>query len=104
MAVARAFGNFLYWCAGADPDLTDSDSLRRIERARYVCIGLSVLLTATAAGLSMTMVIGLIRHTFESWHILAGVFWALFIFNIDRWLVSTVDYGKLDPNTNGDAP
>src|SRR5215470_13454033 len=104
MALTRAFGNFLHWCAGADPDLTGSNSLQRIERTRYVCIGLSVLLTATAAGLSMTMVIGLIRHTFDSWHILVGAFWALFIFNIDRWLVSTIDYGSLDPDTNGNAP
>ncbi|MGW5746437.1 DUF4407 domain-containing protein [Amycolatopsis sp. NPDC003861] len=90
----RRFGDLLFWCAGADPALTEGSGVQRLERARYVCTGLAVLLTALASGISMTMVIGTVQHAFSSWHLVLAAFWALIIFNLDRSLVSSVSYGK----------
>ncbi|WP_125591850.1 DUF4407 domain-containing protein [Amycolatopsis balhimycina] len=94
--VHRKFGDLLFWCAGADPALTDGSGVQRLERTRYVCTGLAVLLTALASGISMTMVVGTVRHAFSWWHLVLAAFWALIIFNLDRSLVSSVAYGKAD--------
>ncbi|PPK65863.1 DUF4407 domain-containing protein [Actinokineospora auranticolor] len=95
----RRSGDFLYWCAGADPTVVDHAHLGRPERVRYGSIGMSVLLTGTAGGLSMLMVLGMVSHGFRLWHLPAALFWALFIFNTDRWLVSSINYN--DPKPEG---
>jgi hypothetical protein len=97
MTLAR----FLYWCAGADAGHLGG---ARVERAWYQALGLSVVLTALASSVSMNFALSLSLGG-PWWHYLAyAALWALFVFNIDRWLVSTVHYGPLDETNTGRAP
>jgi hypothetical protein len=96
-----AAGRFLYWCAGADPRMT-GDS--RTERVRFLGIGSSVLLTSCAAVFAMVMFVRLSVPGPWPRDLAFGLFWGLFVFTIDRWLVSSVHYGPLRQGNDGSDP
>ena len=96
-----AIRRVIFAAAGTSDDLVGTD---RTEVTRYLCLGLSVLVTSVAALVSMTFALALVFGP-PAWQYLPfSLFWGLLIYNIDRWLVSTVDYGRLDETNVGDDP
>ena len=82
----------LLWVAGVD--VTHVRTLA--DRARYTSMGTIVVLTATAATASLTIALTLV-FSGHSWlrFLPAGLLWGAIVFNIDRWIVSSLDYGPL---------
>jgi hypothetical protein len=93
-------GRFLYWCAGAEPAFLKT----RTERTWYQAIGLSVVLTAMASTVSLTFALTLSLGGHWWSYSPFSLLWGLFVFNMDRWLVSTIHYGKLDRSNTGTSP
>jgi hypothetical protein len=89
--------NFLLHVAGADPA-----AVRTVpDRARYSSMGAVILLTASAAAASLTIALSLV-FPHHGWAVFlpVGILWGSIVFNFDRWIVSSIDYGPLLP---GDA-
>ena len=108
---------FLWWCAGARIDLLKQDNFRD-DRAKYFGIGGTILFTALMAsfaggyafftafkevnGVEKYLGLGgkeVMRETYTNGSyisaILFGIFWGALIFNLDRYIVSTIkDDGK----------
>jgi hypothetical protein len=82
-------GGFFIWCAGANKDVLD-----RSERARYVMMGLFIVLVSLAGFGSMFVLAGyaLSSLPLEARLALAG-FWSLVIFTFDRTIAATVNMG-----------
>jgi hypothetical protein len=59
------------------------------ERARYTALGGVVIGTALIAAFSMWFAITEAVGTTSAWVILPTLIWGLFIFNFDRWLISS---------------
>lgn len=81
---------FFWWCAGADEKILQFSSYA--DHVKYVGIGGVVLATGFMAALSM----GFAIHTiFESWWatIPIAIVWALIVFNLDRFIVSSTGKG-----------
>ena len=84
--------NFLLHVAGADPA-----SVRTVpDRARYSSMGAVILLTASAATASLTIALSLV-FPHHGWAVFlpVGILWGAIVFNFDRWIVSSIDYGPL---------
>lgn len=84
---------FLWWCAGADEKILQYSSYA--DHVKYVGIGGVVLATGFMAALSM----GFAMHTiFGNWWVTAaiGIAWALIVFNLDRFIVSSTGKGDGD--------
>lgn len=88
----RAPTNPLLWVAGSDPDDLRDDS---VERTRYSVMGMSVCLTAAFAAGVIPVALSLASGEFRPIYLLFGFLWGLFVFNLDRWVVSTIDYRSL---------
>jgi hypothetical protein len=95
---SAARGNFLWWCAGVEPETL---RLYPSEKAKYEGIGGAVLTTGVLAFCSGTYAIytslaagpyGLVVS------VAFGVLWALAIFNLDRYIVSSLRKPS-DPET-----
>ena len=84
--------NFLLHVAGADPE----SILTVPDRARYSSMGAVILLTASAAAASLTIALSLV-FPHHGWAVFlpAGLLWGAVVFNFDRWIVSSIDYGPL---------
>jgi hypothetical protein len=81
---------FLWWCAGADEKILMYCSYS--DHVKYLGIGGVVLATAFMAALSM----GFALHTiFDLWAVTIPVafIWALIVFNLDRFIVSSTGKG-----------
>jgi len=78
---------FLWWCAGADGDLL-ADCRSQKEKHKYAAIGASVLLTTACAVLSGGYAFYTIFKN-PTQALLLGLFWGLFIFNMDRLILIT---------------
>jgi len=91
----------LFWIAGADEHYMRG---RKKERYFYQLLGFSVVLTATAAVIGMVLFLRL--SVPGSWlrDIGFSLFWGLFIFSLDRWLVTRLAYGPLDATNDGSEP
>jgi Domain of unknown function (DUF4407) len=79
---------FLLFCSGSEPSILDRPECVT-ERNKYAAIGATILSTAALAALSG----GYAVHTvFESApaSVCLGLVWALIIFNLDRYIVSTL--------------
>jgi hypothetical protein len=78
---------FLITCSGADKDTLD---LVSIEKPKFVSIGAAILLTAVLASLS-----GGYALFFSFKSVIAsaffGLLWALLIFNLDRYIIVSID-------------
>lgn len=81
----------LWWIAGADPDLLQQSYAG--DRMKYSAIGFSILLTTFAAILSGGYAF---YTTFKDplISLVLGIFWGLFIFNMDRLIVLTTHKEK----------
>lgn len=108
---------FLWWCAGARIDLLKQDEFKD-DRAKYFGIGGTILFTALMASFAggyafftafkavsgVEKYLGLqgqqlLRETYTQGSyitaVLFGAFWGALIFNLDRYIVSTIkDDGK----------
>ena len=91
----------LLWVAGVDPRHVQTLA----DRARYTSMGAVVLLTATAATASLTVALSLVFSAHDWVKFLpVGLLWGAIVFNFDRWIVSSLDYGQLTaPGTPGEA-
>ena len=82
---------FLWWCAGADEKILLYCSYS--DHVKYLGIGGVVLATAFMAALSM----GFALHTIfdGTWGVTIPVafIWALIVFNLDRFIVSSTGKG-----------
>lgn len=78
---------FLWWCAGADADLL-ADCRYQKEKHKYAAIGASVLLTTACAVLSGGYAFYTIFKN-PTQALLLGLFWGLFVFNMDRLIIIT---------------
>ena len=89
--------NLLLRIAGVSPDYIQTVP----DRVRYSSMGGIVLLTAIAATASLTVALSLV-FPHRSWlgFLPVGILWGAVVFNFDRWIVSSLDYGPL---TAGDA-
>ncbi len=90
--------NFLLYVAGVDPQW-----IRTVpDRARYTCMGAVILLTASAAAASLTIALSLV-FPHHGWAVFlpVGVLWGAIVFNFDRWIVSSMDYGPLSAGESG---
>lgn len=88
----RALTDRLIRIAGADPsDLRDSEH----EKTRYAVMGMAVCVTAMFATGAVPVALSLATGRFHLIFLLFGGLWGLFVFNLDRWVVSTVDYKSL---------
>ncbi|HEY2793187.1 MAG TPA: DUF4407 domain-containing protein [Micromonosporaceae bacterium] len=79
-------GKSLRAVAGVDESLLDRVSQ---ERARYTSLGGVVVGTALIAAFSMFFAISEAVGAVSVWILLPALIWGLFIFNFDRWLVSS---------------
>jgi hypothetical protein len=82
---------FLWWCAGADSEILKYSSYS--DNVKYVGIGGVVLATGFMAALSM----GFAMHTIfdGKWEVTIpiAIIWALIVFNLDRFIVSSTGKG-----------
>lgn len=81
---------FLWWCAGADEKILQYCG--HSDHVKYLGIGGVVLATSFMAFLSM----GFALHTiFDNWAVTIsiGFAWALIVFNLDRFIVSSTGKG-----------
>ena len=90
--------NFLLHVAGVDP----KSVLTVPDRARYSSMGAVILLTASAAAASLTIALSLV-FPHHGWAVFlpAGILWGAVVFNFDRWIVSSIDYGPLSAGDTG---
>ncbi|PRY14790.1 uncharacterized protein DUF4407 [Pontibacter ummariensis] len=79
--------NFFWWCAGADDTILEKCS--KSEHIKYAGVGATVLFTGLLASISG----GYALYTvFDSvpMAVAFGLFWGAVIFNLDRFIVSTI--------------
>lgn len=82
----RSIQNFIWFCAGAYLPLLKRSPT---ESAKYTGIGGAVIFTALFAGLAAGYAMSMV---FDKLHItiILAILWALLIFNLDRFIVSTM--------------
>lgn len=87
---AHAGTRFLWWCAGADKKILQYSSYA--DHVKYVGIGGVVLATGFMAALAMGFALDTI---FDTWYVTIPValIWALIVFNLDRFIVSSTGKG-----------
>jgi hypothetical protein len=93
-----AVTKFLWWCAGADTEILKYSSYS--DHVKYSGIGGVVLATGFMAALSM----GFAMHTiFENWYVTVpiAIVWALIVFNLDRFIVSSTGKGDGESSISG---
>ena len=81
--------NFFTWCAGSDTKILSKCS--EAERTKHAGFGTLVMIPAVLAFISMTYALSTIdKINDKPWlYIAGGVVWAVIIFTIDRFIVST---------------
>ncbi|MGH3889539.1 MAG: DUF4407 domain-containing protein [Pseudonocardiaceae bacterium] len=80
------FNRWLRKLTGVDETLLDQVPN---ERPRYTALGGIVLGTAVIAGFSMWTALTLVQDTASVLLLFPALIWALFVLNLDRWLVSS---------------
>lgn len=78
---------FLWFCSGADPDILQA--CPRSERIKYTGIGGTVFFTGLLASLSGGYAFYTVFDSFIA-ALFFGALWGLIIFNLDRFIVSTI--------------
>jgi Domain of unknown function (DUF4407) len=78
--------NFFIWCSGANKEILKECTT---ERTKFTGIGATIFLTAVLASISGGYAI---YFTFNSYTIsvMMGLFWGIVIFNLDRYIVSSI--------------
>ena len=81
---------FFHRCAGADLPLLEAPDCRT-DHAKYVGVGTAVFFTAVFASISSSYAL---YYVFKSPFVVnLGLVWGLFIFSLDRYIVSTMRKG-----------
>ncbi|WP_329018130.1 DUF4407 domain-containing protein [Micromonospora rifamycinica] len=88
---------FFLWCSGVDRNLIDT----RVERFRYVGVGVFIVLIASVAGVMFTLFGTVINGGFTPLLLPFAAGWALLVFWADRSIVAEPRYGDLDPGRPG---
>jgi serine/threonine protein kinase len=84
--------DFLLHVAGVDAGAVQTVP----DRVRYSSMGAVILLTAIAATASLTVALSLVfPHHGWATFLPVGILWGGIVFNFDRWIVSSLDYGPL---------
>ena len=78
---------FFIFCSGADTDILDQCSAG--EKTKYAGIGASVFFTAVMAFIASAYALYTVFDNYFS-AIFFGLIWGLLIFNLDRFIVSTI--------------
>lgn len=79
--------HFFIFCSGADSEILDSCS--KAEQNKYVGIGATVFFTAVMAFIASGYALYTVFDTLYT-AIFFGFIWGLLIFNLDRYIVSTI--------------
>lgn len=83
--------SFFIWCSGADQDLLATCS--KGEQTKYGGIGATVLFTAIMAFIAASYALFTVFDNVPT-AIAFGLVWGMLIFNLDRYIVSTMRKGK----------
>lgn len=78
---------FFIFCSGADTDILDECSAG--EQTKYAGIGATVFFTAVMATIAAAYALYTVFDTYYT-AIFFGLIWGLLIFNLDRFIVSTI--------------
>lgn len=89
----KKINHFFWWCAGARTEILDSYPT---EQSKYFGIGGTIIFTALMAAFAGGYAFNTAFHNIYL-AIPFGVFWGSLIFNLDRYIVSTI--GKGDGTT-----
>lgn len=89
---------FFIICSGVEPSILD-DPRCLIDRTKYAAIGATVLSTAVLASLSGGYAM---YKTFQSGPkaVALGLLWGIIIFNLDRYIVSSLQRQRIDPSVS----
>ena len=84
---------FFWMCSGADTDILENSS--KAEQTKFAGIGGTVFFTAVMAFIAASYAL---YTVFDSYFtaIIFGLIWGLLIFNLDRFIVSTIKKHKVD--------
>src|ERR1041385_1418233 len=98
MAKVNPITRFLLTCAGTtDAILTTKGG--EIEHPKYAGIGATILFTAVLAALSGGYAMSKVFH--HPWRAVAfGLLWGLIIFNLDRFIVSSIRKSPIEPGSS----
>ena len=78
---------FFIFCSGADTDLLDECSAG--EKTKYAGIGATVFFTAVMAAIASSFALYTVFDNYFT-AIFFGLIWGMLIFNLDRFIVSTL--------------
>tara|TARA_B100001146_G_scaffold217149_1_gene221418 strand:+ start:11497 stop:12597 length:1101 start_codon:yes stop_codon:yes gene_type:complete len=78
---------FFIFCSGADTDILEQCSAG--ERTKYAGIGATVFFTAVMATIAAAYALYTVFDTYFA-AVFFGIIWGLLIFNLDRFIVSTI--------------
>lgn len=95
------FQRLLWVCAGADPRFVGDQGP---ERARYSGTGVALALTGVVAASTMVMLLTQVRQGFSLGFLPVALLWAVVVVNIDRLLISMIDYGPIEDANVGAPP
>lgn len=78
---------FFWMCSGADTDILNNSS--KAEQTKFVGIGATVFFTAVMATIASSYAL---YNVFDNYYtsVFFGIIWGLLIFNLDRFIVSTI--------------
>lgn len=85
----KKLNKFLWWCAGANIEVLEEC---KTDHAKYFGVGGTILFTALMASLAGGYAFETAFHS-QPLSIVFGLFWGLLIFNLDRYIVSTIGKG-----------
>ena len=88
---------FLWSCAGATTSLLGQDECET-EHSKYSGIGAAVFLTAVLAGVTSSYAFFTVFNSI-GWAVGMGSFWALLVFNLDRYIVLSIKKTAVGPQT-----
>ena len=94
--MSRSIKNFLLGCSGADLTILDKDECS-IEHNKYLGIGATILSTAVLASFSGGYALYTVFNSITL-SLLFGLLWGAIIFNLDRYIVSSLRKGDLTGN------
>src|ERR1051326_3522348 len=95
MAKANPITRFLLTCAGTTNAILTAKGCE-IEYPKYAGIGATILFTAVLAALSGGYAMSKVFH--NTWlSIGLGLLWGLIIFNLDRFIVSSIRKSSIEP-------
>lgn len=87
MKTYKRITDFLITCSGADRETLNTVA---IEKPKFASIGAAILLTAVLASVSGGYALFFSFKSITA-SVLFGILWALLIFNLDRYIIVSID-------------